>query len=203
MRLLVHACCGPCSLAPLQQLQQAGFEVALAFINPNIQPIDEYNMRKQTLCHLGERYGWQIFEADYITDEWERCVAPFALNNPRARCKHCYRVRLMQTAQLAVEHGFDAITTTLAVSPHQDHETLRQELERAAQTHGIKAYYRDFRDVFEEGQAQARDLNIYMQDSCGCRFSALEAVEDRAGQMRVRKAERQMIKALKKHGEVL
>ena len=67
--------------------------------------------------------------------------------------------------------GFDAFTTTLLVSPYQNHELLIQVAEEMAEKYGVKFLYRDFRPGFREGQAEARELGLYMQKYCGCVFS--------------------------------
>lgn len=196
MKLLVHACCGPCSIAPIQQLQCEGINLALAFINPNIQPMEEYERRKRALLDLAAVHGWQVFETEYEPHEWERYVSLFGLHHPRARCQACYRVRLRQTAFLAAQKGYDALCTTLSVSPHQDQRAIKTELARAAEEYGLQAYYRDFSSLFEEGQHEARQMEMYMQDTCGCRFSAVEALEQRAFDARARKFDQGFAKAL-------
>jgi len=40
-----------------------------------------------------------------------------------------------------------------------------------AEKYGIEFLYRDFRVGFREGQAEARELGLYMQKYCGCVFS--------------------------------
>ena len=88
------------------------------------------------------------------------------------RCvKYCYRVRLEQTAKYAKEHGYDTFSTTLLISPYQNHEALKQIGEEMAQKYNLKFLYRDFRPGFREGQAEARELGLYMQKYCGCVFS--------------------------------
>ena len=91
------------------------------------------------------------------------------------RCvNYCYRARIAQTAKYAREHGFDAFTTTLLVSPYQKHEELKRVCEEMAEMTGVKFLYRDFRVGFREGQKKARELGLYMQKYCGCIFSEEE-----------------------------
>ena len=87
------------------------------------------------------------------------------------RCGECYAMRLEHTAQFAAQHGFDSFTTTLLVSPYQNHELLRQTAEEAGRHWGVTFLYRDFRPGFRDGQQQARELGFYMQKYCGCVFS--------------------------------
>ena len=88
------------------------------------------------------------------------------------RCvKYCYRVRLEQTAKYAKEHGYDTFSTTLLISPYQNHEALKIIGEEMAQKYKLTFLYRDFRIGFKEGQKEARELGLYMQKYCGCVFS--------------------------------
>ena len=88
------------------------------------------------------------------------------------RCvKYCYRVRLEQTARYAKEHGYDTFSTTLLISPYQNHKALKKIGEEMAEKYGLNFLYRDFRPGFREGQAEARELGLYMQKYCGCVFS--------------------------------
>ena len=91
------------------------------------------------------------------------------------RCyNYCYRVRLEQTARDAKENGYTAFTTTLLISPYQNHEKIKEICEEMAEKYDIKFLYRDFRPGFRQGQAKARQLGLYMQKYCGCVFSEEE-----------------------------
>ena len=90
------------------------------------------------------------------------------------RCAYCYESRLFAAAKYAAEHGISSFSTTLLISPYQNHELLRQTGERAAQEYGVSFLYRDFRPYFKEGQQRARELELYMQKYCGCIFSEEE-----------------------------
>ncbi len=95
------------------------------------------------------------------------------------RCvKYCYRVRLEQTARYAKEHGYDTFSTTLLISPYQNHEALKVIGEEMAKKYNLTFLYRDFRPGFKEGQAEARELGLYMQKYCGCLFSEQTANYD-------------------------
>ena len=48
MRLLLHACCGPCLIEPLAGLRRE-HDITVYFANPNIQPPDEFERRHSTL----------------------------------------------------------------------------------------------------------------------------------------------------------
>ena len=169
MKLLLHTCCAPCSVYCIKSLREEGIEPTVYWYNPNIHPYMEYKSRRDTLKEYSQSISVNaIFEEDYGLKEFCKNVIE-DLNN---RCaNYCYRVRLEQTAKYAKENGYDAFTTTLLVSPYQNHEILVHVAEEMAEKYGIKFLYRDFRPGFREGQNEARTLGLYMQKYCGCVFS--------------------------------
>lgn len=172
MKLLMHTCCAPCSVYCIDSLKEEGIEPTLYWFNPNIHPYIEYKTRRDTLIEyskivnlqliINEDYGLQKFCKEVIDDLDNRCT------------NYCYRVRLEQTAKYAKENGYDCFTSTLFVSPYQKHEELKRVCEEMAKKYNIEFLYRDFRTGFREGQAKARELELYMQKYCGCIFSEEE-----------------------------
>ena len=172
MKLLMHTCCAPCSVYCIESLRNEEIEPTLYWFNPNIHPYMEYKSRRDTLIEyskminvnliLNENYGLKEFCKNVIDDLENRC------NN------YCYRVRLEETVKYAKENGYDAFTSTLFVSPYQQHEKLKEICEELAKKYAIKFVYRDFRIGFREGQNKARELGLYMQKYCGCVFSEEE-----------------------------
>ena len=110
---------------------------------------------------------------EYGLRDFVRAVA----DDIEGRCRHCYRVRLEETARYAAEHGYTSFTSTLFVSPYQNHELLRQTAEELGRQYGVPFLYRDFRPGFRDGQRQARELGFYMQKYCGCVFSEEDRYE--------------------------
>ena len=107
---------------------------------------------------------------DYGLRDFVRAVA----GDLDRRCGHCYTCRLEETARYAAANGFASFSTTLLVSPYQDHEGIRQAGEALAERCGVRFLYRDFRPGFRQGQGKARELGLYMQKYCGCVFSEEE-----------------------------
>jgi len=172
MKLLMHTCCAPCSVYCIDVLRNENIEPTLYWYNPNIHPYMEYKARRDTLKQYSEMIKVQaIFQEEYGLKEFCRNVAQ-DLDN---RCSnYCYKVRLEQTVKYARENGFDTFTTTLFVSPYQKHEEIKKICEDLAKKYGVNFLYRDFRPGFREGQAKARQLELYMQKYCGCIFSEEE-----------------------------
>ncbi len=167
-KTLLHCCCAPCSVSCIQQLRAEDIEPVGYWYNPNIHPYQEYKARRDTLMAYAPSIGMELMvEEDYGLRDFVRAVA----DDIDHRCGHCYRLRLEHTAAYAARHGFDSFTSTLFVSPYQNHELMRTVAEEAAAKHGVTFLYRDFRPGFREGQAEARALELYMQKYCGCVFS--------------------------------
>ena len=169
MKLLMHTCCAPCSVYCIESLKNEGIEPTLYWYNPNIHPYTEYRARRDTLKEYAKSINVQaIFEEEYGLKEFCKNV----IGDLKNRCSnYCYRVRLEQTVKYAKENGFDSFTSTLFVSPYQQHENLKKICEELAEKYDIEFVYRDFRTGFREGQAKARELGLYMQKYCGCVFS--------------------------------
>ena len=106
----------------------------------------------------------------------------------RERCRACYRMRLEEAAKAAVEGSYDALSTTLAVSPYQFTDVIHEELERAAAQAGINAHFEDWRPYYDEATRISRELGMYRQNYCGCRFSIAEGEATRAFIKQQRKA---------------
>jgi predicted adenine nucleotide alpha hydrolase (AANH) superfamily ATPase len=173
MKLLLHCCCGPCSVAVIRALLLEGLDEGLNcyFNNPNIHPYQEYKARLAAWQELMAHYTLPAFtEPGYPLEGWLRAVA----DDPAQRCQYCYQSRLEQTAALAAELGCEAFSTTLLISPYQQHQQIRELGEEAAKRYGLSFFYRDWRPHFRAGQAASRELGLYMQKYCGCLYSEKE-----------------------------
>ena len=169
MKLLMHTCCAPCSVYCIDTLKKEGIEPTIYWYNPNIHPYMEYKARRDTLKEYAESLKLKaIFEEDYGLDEFCKNVVGDLQN----RCKnYCYPVRLRKTFEYAKVNGYDAVTTTLLYSIYQNHDFIKEYMEKLSEEFGIEFLYRDFRVGFREGQNKARELGLYMQKYCGCIFS--------------------------------
>lgn len=187
--LLLHACCGPCSLEPVKYLREEGFEPTICWTNPNIQPIEEHDKRLKTLLAWADEVAHvPVIVAEDRRDLWEAKVAPAGLAR-EARCRACYRVRLEESCRVAKEEGFHYISTTLVVSPYQLFDACHEVLSKIAPKYGLEEVWRDFRPHYPESVTDSRALGMYRQNYCGCRFSAAEAAIERHEARDMRKAE--------------
>lgn len=181
MRLLLHACCGPCSLEPTRLLRAAGHDLTILYANSNIAPAEEYAHRLATLRAWAEDERLPVVEGAYDPERWEagpgrigetqgdpvrrRGTVPRLLPPALGRGGHVCPRRPASTG----------VGTTLSVSPYQYTDVIRDELERAAAQAGVAAVFEDFRPFYDQATRRSRALGMYRQNYCGCRFSDAEA----------------------------
>ena len=171
MKILLHICCGPCTIYPLRILRGEGAEISGFYYNPNIHPYREYWRRWEALADYAGKEGLPLLAAGaYAPERFFRQVT----FREDERCRFCYRLRLTQAAQGALAAGCDAFTTTLLYSRFQKHELIRQVGEEAAREQGIPFLYRDFREGWSEGVRISKELGMYRQPYCGCLYSEKE-----------------------------
>jgi predicted adenine nucleotide alpha hydrolase (AANH) superfamily ATPase len=168
MKILLHICCGPCTVYPLKVLRQEGHDIEGFFYNPNIHPYTEFKKRLETL---------EIFtSASHLPLRVDRsydleAFLKGALERGEARCLFCYRMRLEKAFAVAKDEGFEAISTTLLYSKYQRHDDIVVMGNELARAHKVAFLYRDFRTGWREGQDESRRLNMYRQKYCGCIMS--------------------------------
>ena len=171
MKTLLHICCAPCANQCIEVLRTEGAELAGFWYNPNIHPYTENRARRECV----EKYCASVqlpllMRNEYALRPFLRAVA----QEPELRCETCYSIRFDAAAAAAAENGFEAFTSSLFISPYQDHVLMREVAERAAEAHGVQFLYYDFRPYFRAGQDRARELGMYMQKYCGCIYSEEE-----------------------------
>jgi epoxyqueuosine reductase len=168
MKILLHICCAPCTIYPLEVLRKEASQVKGVFFNPNIHPFLEYKKRLDTVREFTARVGLDVAVAeDYPIEDFLRKTVALG----KDRCSWCYEVRLRHTAEQARKGLFDAFTTTLLYSRYQKHDLIRATAEDIARENNIPFFYKDFRDGWEEGIRQSKEMGLYRQKYCGCIFS--------------------------------
>ncbi len=171
MKLLLHTCCAPCLIYPLERLGEKWFEVSGFFYNPNIHPFAEYQNRRQAVENFIKLNNIEVIFPEYNPTEFFQTVH---LKEKNGRCSMCWSLRLKATAKAAKEKGFSHFSTTLLVSPYQDQELLKKIGNDISREEGIEFYYEDFRTGFKKAHDIARAQNIYCQKYCGCIYSEIE-----------------------------
>ena len=181
VKILVHVCCGPCAVYPLQALRTKGYEVEGYFFNPNIHPFQEFQRRINALKELTAIENFPVdFDDTYGLQEYLRQV----VFNEKERCSICYDMRLARVARKAEEKGFDAFTSTLLYSTYQNHGQIKKKGEQLALDNGVEFYYEDFRSGWQEGIDRSKEMGLYRQPYCGCIYSEQERYDPK---MRKRK----------------
>lgn len=170
-RILLHICCGPCSITTIKTLQDQGHEVTGLFYNPNIHPLTEYVKRRDGCLEVAEKLSVKVIvkDGEYHPQKWFRAVA-FRENN---RCFHCYANRMERTAQIAKKGSFDGFTSTLLYSKFQKHDDIAA-LGRDLQSEKTRFVYHDFREGWQQGIETSKQWGIYRQQYCGCLYSENE-----------------------------
>ncbi len=167
MKLLLHVCCGPCSLYPIRVFREEDIMPTLYYHNPNIHPFKEWKERKKSFCQVAEEENLPyLIDKDYPLEEFLRGALAADY-----RCGYCYEKRLRQTAAKGKEEGCEAFSTTLLVSPYQNHALLAEMGQAIGEEMGIPFVYRDFRLGFQWAQEEAVRRGLYRQKYCGCVFS--------------------------------
>ncbi len=180
-RLLLHACCAPCSSYVIEYLHNY-FEITMYYYNPNITSLDEYNFRKEELCRLLREFpaaqGIGLLDSPYEPEKFFEMSKDLE-NLPEGgkRCKECYLLRLEQTVLAAKENGFDYFATTLSISPYKNAQWLNSIGEELSQKYGVKYLFSDFKkkNGYKRSIELSREYNLYRQSFCGCVFSQNEA----------------------------
>ncbi len=175
-RILLHMCCGPCSVTVIDRLKQAGFAVTGLFYNPNIHPLTEYIKRREGAAQAASALGIKMIYRDAPNglQAFLRDVAHRESN----RCFYCYSMRIKHTREIA-EHGhFDFFTSTLLYSKYQKHEMIKNVCRDAATGFSVNFHYEDFRDGWQEGIERSKEMGLYRQPYCGCIYSEYERYEN-------------------------
>ncbi len=176
MKLLLHVCCGPCAVYPLEILRHKEIDVVGFFYNPNIHPYKEFRRRITALEELAVKEDFAVqIERDYGLREFLRKV----VYHEEQRCGFCYEMRLAAAARQAAEMQADAFSTTLLYSRYQNHELIRSQAEGFAEQYGVPFYYQDFREGWQQGIDTSIALGLYRQPYCGCIYSEQERYDNR------------------------
>lgn len=179
-KLLLHACCGPCSTFPLTYLCP-NFEVTIFFNNSNIYPENEYVRRleelKKFLGYFKRDYGYEVklIITKYDNEKYNVDLEPYKdLPEGETRCFICYEKRMNEAYEYASKNGFDYFTTVMTISRQKNSQILNAIGEKLSQKYpNVKYFYSDFKK--NKGIDMAREMRIkydlYQQLYCGCKYT--------------------------------
>ena len=185
-RLLLHACCAPCSSAVLERIARS-FRITILYYNPNIHPEAEYRRRLDELKRflgvfpLSTENRIELVEDSYNPEDFFAATRvrsePALQNEPEKgeRCRRCYLMRMRRASAFATENGFDFFTTTLSISPHKDAQKINEiglSLE-SSNLCGARFLPADFKKKggFLCSTQLSAEYGLWRQDYCGCAFS--------------------------------
>lgn len=177
MKLLLHTCCAVCLAGTAGELHGRKIAFTAFFYNPNVQPLLEWRRRLKSTRVLCERLKLPL-EADETYDLVTFLRSTSGREHVPARCEVCYRMRLGRTAERAKALGFDAFSTTLLASPHQDLALVRRIAVAQAARVGVPFEDLELAAAHEAGEAFTRKHSLYRQQYCGCIFSEYDRYKD-------------------------
>ena len=177
-RLLLHSCCGPCSTEVINFLKDY-FLITVYYYNPNIEPIEEYNKRKQEQIRFIEEFNKtskdkvEFLDCDYANEDFKEVAKNLETEKEGgARCHKCYYLRLKKTALKAKENNFEYFGTTLTVSPYKSSEVINKLGEKIEAEVNVKYIYGDFKknNGYQKSIMYSKQYNLYRQNYCGCLY---------------------------------
>ena len=180
--VLLHTCCAPCSSAIIEAMMSSGITPVIYYCNPNIYPQEEYEIRKNECTRYAQSLGLEIVDADYDHEKWLEAMTGLE-NEPErgGRCLKCFKLRLLRTAEYAMQRGIKVITTTLASSRWKSLDQINEAglwaCERIKETIPPDDSVIWWDQNWRKGGLQERRLQIikeygfYNQLYCGCEFS--------------------------------
>ena len=173
-KLLLHSCCAPCAGEVMEALAASDIDTTIFFYNPNIHPIEEYELRKDENIRFAKKLGMPIIDADYDRDEWFQRTKGQENEPERGdRCSTCFDIRFERTAQYASDNDFDLISSTLGISRWKDMDQINASGERSSKPYNIP--YWNFNWRKKGGSSRMLELSkrekFYQQEYCGCVYS--------------------------------
>ena len=173
--VLLHACCAPCSSAIVEWLLAHAVRPTIFYFNPNIWPLEEYEIRKEESKRHAESLSVRWIDGDYDHAEWLRGVCGLEGEPERGRrCEQCFTLRLTEVARMAHELGIPTFATTLASSRWKNLEQINRAGQAAElAVPGTTFWARNWRKggLQERRNQLLREFGFYNQQYCGCEFS--------------------------------
>lgn len=175
--LLIHICCGVCSVYPLEYLRRY-FDITIYFSNSNIYPYEEYmrrlNALETYLDYLNDD-SIKLVVPRYDNETYMKDLAPFKDEKEGGqRCKLCYAKRMEDSFKLALKEHFEYCTTVMSISNRKNADYIN-EIGKALNKKypDVKYLYADFKkgDGITMNEKMNKKLNLYHQNYCGCIYS--------------------------------
>jgi len=182
-RLLLHACCAPCSTYTLLFLCPH-FEVTIYYNNSNIYPLSEYEKRLNELrlflndFYIKEGFFVNLIAPKYDNDQYNIDLEMYAdLPEGSKRCFICYEKRMTEAYQFAEDNNFDYFTTAMSISRQKNSQVLNAiGLKLSQQFPKTKYFFSDFKKNkgIDIARQMRDDYGLYQQTYCGCKYTFLK-----------------------------
>ena len=174
-KLLLHSCCAPCAGEIMEAVAASQIDTTIYFYNPNIHPVQEYEIRKNENIRFAEKLGFGFIDADYDKDNWfERIKGLEDAPERGERCTVCFDMRFERSALYAYENGFDTFATTLGISRWKDLNQINTSGLKAANRYNDLEFW-DFNWRKQGGSSRMLEISkqekFYKQEYCGCVYS--------------------------------
>lgn len=174
-RIMLHACCAPCSSAIVEWMLAHDVHPTIFYFNPNIWPHEEYEIRKEESKRHATSLGIEWIDGDYNHETWLAAIKGLEGEPERGgRCLQCFRMRLIATAMEAQRRGFTTIATTLATSRWKSLDQIAAAGKMAEEAvSGIHFWAQNWRKggLQERRNELLKQYQFYNQQYCGCEFS--------------------------------
>jgi predicted adenine nucleotide alpha hydrolase (AANH) superfamily ATPase len=144
------------------------------FYNPNLYPKQEYFKRLEAAAQLSRRNRVALWVPPYGQEGWLDIVRGLeAEPEGGRRCEICIQHRLEVTAWTAAAASMQVFATTLSISPMKNSIKINKIGDDLSKSYDIPFLEADFkkRDGFVKSVQKSKELGLYRQDYCGCRYS--------------------------------
>ena len=173
--LLLHSCCAPCAGEIMEAVAASEIKTTVYFYNPNIHPIQEYELRKEENKRYCQKLGFTFIDADYDKDNWFKRIKGLENEPERGeRCTKCFDMRFERSALYAHENNFSLFATTLGISRWKDLDQVNNSGLRAADRYSDVNFW-DFNWRKAGGSPRMIEISkreeFYQQEYCGCVYS--------------------------------
>lgn len=182
-KLLIHACCAPCSTFPIEYLQQY-FHITLYYTNSNIYPESEYQIRLNELQVYVEKLQSEGIDINlvipvYDNKEYTAWLKPRGtMREGQEACFACYKRRLEETFQYALDHHYEYASTVMSISRQKNSRVLNELGDELAKKYkAVKFLHADFKKKGGQERRDELSKDMYKQKYCGCVYSYVEYLQ--------------------------
>ena len=173
--LLLHSCCAPCAGEIMESVAASEIKTTVYFYNPNIHPLQEYELRKEENKKFCQKLGFNLIAADYDKDKWFDRIKGLENEPERGeRCTKCFDMRFERSALYAHENNFSLFATPLGISRWKDLDQVNNSGLRAVSRYEDLNFW-DFNWRKQGGSSRmieiSKRVEFYQQEYCGCIYS--------------------------------